>query len=90
MEIDRLIHDTHRQVEQDKMALAEAKAAEARAVVEKAARVETAESEAIRLKHARAELVRQRRAELTSSLQESNVKVELERKRLDELRREQD
>ncbi|KAI9814333.1 MAG: hypothetical protein M1832_005913 [Thelocarpon impressellum] len=90
MEIDRLIHDTHRQVEENKMALAEAKAAEVRAGAEEAANTQSADPDGLHLKHAEAHLIRQRRAELRSSLQESTSKVELEKKRLAELRKEQE
>ena len=99
VDIDRLIDDTHRQVEEDKMDLAEAKAevqaveakvAKALMATEQAAKVELAEVERLRVKHAKAEQLRQRRAELQSRLLRSDAKVELEKKRLEEIQRERE
>jgi hypothetical protein len=89
-EIDRLIDDTRAQVEEGRVALAEAKAVEAGVMgsgagdLQKVTATDDAGRDSSIVSNARMEQVRQRRAELQSILQESDAQVERIRREQEE------
>ncbi|KAI9801054.1 MAG: hypothetical protein M1833_002922 [Piccolia ochrophora] len=89
-DIDRLIQDTSRQVEEDKLELAEAKAAESnriRDTVESAV-VELAEAKQHAANEAEAENMQRRRMELEQSLSQADAQMESDRLWLEQMQKE--
>ncbi|KAI9803226.1 MAG: hypothetical protein M1825_002017 [Sarcosagium campestre] len=93
LDIDRLIQDTSRRVAEDKLELAEAKAAESKRHQQdnKAAEIKVARMrQPSGLKKAKIEELRRRREEIERGLSQAEAEVQRDRLRLEQIRREQD